>query len=153
MKIVIVLSECGSLKDIIPELISAFDRDEVVVVERRTVSGQKENIIEKIKIENPGLLIVENLEGFDMRTLTDAVAYNLIHCRQIHILNDEKVWHSFESVLGGQMSLNMFFMCKGKKEFGRLIESYPQIPYIEAYEDNENRVERILKLSNYICKL
>lgn len=60
------------------------DGHEVFFIFRK--SGDEHNIMSEIRSYEPDILITEDLEGFEMCTLTDAVSYNLIHCRQFHVI-------------------------------------------------------------------
>ena len=52
------------------------------------------------------LLVTYNLAGFELCTLTDGLAYNLVDCRQLHII--EKSGIPGEKYLNKEKSINMF---------------------------------------------
>lgn len=85
-----------------------------------------------IRNEKPDLLISYDLAGFELTTLTDGLSYNLIDCRQIHIVSDDKL--SNENRLNEVMSINMFFFTKKRGSMAYLKEHYPGIPFIETIE-------------------
>ena len=153
MKIVVILSDNGILEKNKDELQHRFKDADIVWMKRRMISGHKENIVANIKNENPDLCVVENLEGFDMRTLTDAVAYNLIHCRQIHLLYNSAEWEKKCEALEGQLSLNMFFLCKEEDTAKRLGETYKQIPFIKSMTDSNDIIEEVASLAEYACSI
>ncbi len=80
------------------------------------------------KIE-PDLLLTWNLAGFEQSTLTGGLAYNLLDCKQIHLLTRENLRD--ENCLSRQLSIAMFFYCAGAEYFRRLQAEYPDIPYLK----------------------
>lgn len=75
------------------------------------------------------LFVTFNLQGFEQSTLTDGIAYNLLNCRQIHILLDTQV--SNEQFLSKQLSIAMFFYCVDTAYCEYLGKQYPDIPYLK----------------------
>ena len=134
MKIVIVSSEK-------PENISGFGRfirrleqeDGVETACLFYVPRQQGDLIGEIKAMQPRLLITVNLPGFDRCTLTDGISYNLLDCRQLHLLLHENL--SNEEYLKKQLSIAMFFYCAGNAYYERLKEQYPNLPYLEKLPD------------------
>lgn len=55
---------------------------------------------------NPDLLVSYNLAGFELGTLADSLLYNLIDCRQFHIIKKNKLPN--EKYLNILRSLNLF---------------------------------------------
>ena len=90
--------------------------------------GDVRNIMKEIREYAPDLMITEDLEGFEMCTLTDAVSYNLIHCRQLHLLLSEDLTN--ERYLAKQLSLLMTFVCPDTDRAAALKDKYPDIPEI-----------------------
>lgn len=81
----------------------------------------------------PDLLITEDLIRFEECTLTDAIAYNLLHCRQIHLMTGNSFGESEqEKYLAKQLSLVMYFFCKSENDKDKYMEKYPDIPYLEV---------------------
>lgn len=95
--------------------------------------GDARNIMKEIREFAPDLMITEDLEGFEMCTLTDAVSYNLIHCRQLHLLLSEEL--SNERYLAKQLSLLMTFVCHDPARVAALTDKYPDIPEITTVEN------------------
>ncbi len=95
--------------------------------------GDTRNIMKEIREFEPELMITEDLEGFEMCTLTDAVSYNLIHCRQLHLLSSDPL--SNERYLSKQLSLLMTFVCPNPDRAALLMDKYPDIPEITTLEN------------------
>ena len=89
-------------------------------------AGDLRNIMADIRSYEPDLLITEDLEGFEMCTLTDAVSYNLVHCRQYHFIFSDHPAN--EKYLGKQLSLLMTFFCKDETTRNQWLDDYPDIP-------------------------
>ncbi|MBQ9333001.1 MAG: hypothetical protein IJS12_01550 [Lachnospiraceae bacterium] len=94
--------------------------------------GDVRNIMKEIREYAPDLMITEDLEGFEMCTLTDAVSYNLIHCRQLHLLLSGDLTN--ERYLARQLSLLMTFVCPDTDRATALKDKYPDIPEITTME-------------------
>ncbi|MBO4899296.1 MAG: hypothetical protein J5509_03335 [Lachnospiraceae bacterium] len=90
--------------------------------------GDTRNIMVDIRSYEPDLLITEDLEGFEMCTLTDAVSYNLIHCRQYHYIYSEHPAN--EKYLAKQLSLVMTFICPDEEMASRFRTRYPDLPEV-----------------------
>lgn len=90
--------------------------------------GDNRNIMADIRKCEPDLFITEDLEGFEMCTLTDAVSYNLLHCRQFHFIFSGEITN--ETYLGKQLSLLMTFVCSSEDRKKGYLEKYPDIPEI-----------------------
>jgi len=85
-----------------------------------------------IKKSEADLFINFNLAGFGQSTLTDGVAYNLLDCKQIHILLKDKLPE--ERYLAKQLSISMFFYCTDFKYYKYLKDKYSDIPYLKAID-------------------
>lgn len=101
-------------------------------------------------IQNAGadLLVTVNLAGFDTNTFTDSVSYNLLSCKQIHILWDKHL--SNEKVLRHPLSIAMFFVCVGMDYQEYLLEKYPDIPWLKGVEDEDAVYEIIREIIGLI---
>lgn len=98
-----------------------------------------------IKRKAPDLLITLDLAGFDRTTFTDGVAYNLLDCKQLHLLLREGLEQ--ETLLKKPLSIAMFFACAGETYAGYLRRNYPDIPWLEVLtegEGAEGMVKRVL---------
>lgn len=80
-------------------------------------------------LKGTDLLITFNLTGFEQSTLAGGISYNLLNCKQIHFLLDRNLPN--ESYLSKQLSLSMFFFCFGNDYYQYLLDTYPDIPYLE----------------------
>lgn len=124
MKIVFVAPEGGIIERNREEIQKLFSDAECRFVIRNSI--KPENVLAKIKEETPDLLVTENLEGFEMETLTDAVAYNLLHNRQLHMMWD--IPTGYAKYLEKQLSLWMYFYAKDEACVQMLQSRYPNLP-------------------------
>lgn len=88
--------------------------------------GQKVN---PRSLKEADLLITFDLTGFEQSTLAGGISYNLLNCKQIHFLLNRNL--SNESYLSKQLSLSMFFFCSDNDYYHYLMDTYPDIPYLE----------------------
>lgn len=93
--------------------------------------GQKD-IISKIKVLHPDLLVTIDLQGFEQGTLTDNISYNLLDCKQLHLLLHDQLPN--EHFLSRQLSIAMFFCCAGNSYFEYLKQCYPNLPYLKVLQ-------------------
>lgn len=105
--------------------------DEITFIFRD--KGSLKNVMADIRNASPDILITEDLEGFEMCTLTDAVSYNLIHCRQFHFLFSDHPEN--EKYLAKQLSLVMTFVCMDAANSDRISEMYPDLPEVTLMDD------------------
>lgn len=91
-------------------------------------AGDVHNIMAEIRSFEPDLLVTEDLEGFEICTLTDSVSYNLIHCRQKHYLFSEHPVN--EIYLSKQLGLVMTFVCSDEHMAERIRLMYPDLPEV-----------------------
>lgn len=88
------------------------------------------NDYEAIKI-----LITFDLDGFEKRTLLDMPYFNLLNCKQIHILQHPNA--DKEKYLTDPLSISMFFLCTDR-EYGEYLKSrYPYLPYLKIMQNIE----------------
>ena len=85
-----------------------------------------------IKAGAPDLLVTFNLEGFQNSTLTDCVSYNLLDCKQVHVILNDNLPN--ERFLQKQLSISMFFYCTVKRYYEQLKNAYHDIPYLKLLE-------------------
>lgn len=118
------------------------DKAEITCLQYIPVGGR--DIISEIKARRPDVLITVDLVGFEQRTLTDNISYNLLDCKQLHLLLHENPRN--ESYLAGQLSIAMFFYCAGDALYNRLAQRYPHLPYLKklpgGQEKPDNQTER-----------
>ena len=148
MVIVVVGEENGRLESRIDEIDAAFPDAEI----NTYFLSDEDNavhITSKIKELGPDLLITENLIRFEECTLTDAVAYNLIHCRQIHYLPENTADGRYienAEYLKKQLSLVMHFFCNKEDEKQYYINEYPDIPYVEVSNGIVDDIKSVLAI-------
>jgi len=76
--------------------------------EKTSVIGDRVYISERLKKKKIDLLVTYNLAGFELSTLTDGLAYNLLDCRQFHFIENDDCNNS--EFLRKQKSVNMFII-------------------------------------------
>lgn len=116
------------------------------------------DLIGKIKKMNPELLLTVDLAGFDRVTLTDNIAYNLLDCKQVHVICGKTLQN--EKALEKALSIAMFFACSSAEQCGQLKERYPHIPWMKCMEDwslaedlcTDKNVEEIVKMLECVIK-
>ena len=128
MNIVIVGGRTGIFCKNNKELTEALEGAGHKVTGIFRASGDEKNIMADIHAACPELLMTEDLEGFEMCTLTDAVSYNLVHCRQLHFLFSERLKN--EKYLSKQLSLVMTFVCSDTDRADDMLSRYPDIPEV-----------------------
>lgn len=92
-------------------------------------SAEKPAAREDIRKAEADLFVDFNLWGFEQGTLAGSIAYNLLDCKQIHILLDDTLPN--EKQLEKQLSIAMFFYCVDAQYCQYLSERYPEIPYLK----------------------
>lgn len=109
-----------------------------------------------LQMEADDLLVTFDLFGFERETLTGGVAYNLLNCKQIHILLNKK--NPREERLAMPLSISMFFFCTEYDYYKYLMDTYPEIPYLQVMDawNDENSapiLEEIITKVSSICRL
>jgi len=100
--------------------------------------GKRMDLIREVKALQPEILITTDLLGFEQCTLTDNVSYNLLDCKQLHLLFHENLPN--ERYLNRQLSIAMFFYCVGNSYYKRLSRQYPELPYLKVFKDWQSGV-------------
>lgn len=69
----------------------------------------RQTLVEQCRNNEPDIVVTYNLAGFEQETLTDGIAYNLVDCRQFHIINagNPEIEKKIENKV---KSINMFFV-------------------------------------------
>ncbi len=93
--------------------------------------GEPRDLIGEIRAFHPELLITIDLAGFEQCTLTDNISYNLLDCKQLHLLLHENLPN--EPYLSGQLSIAMFFYCAGDSYCDKLMAKYPHLPWLGRF--------------------
>ena len=79
-----------------------------------TSSLEKRNqLMAAISFYNPDLLVSYNLAGFELSTLADSLSYNLIDCRQFHIINKRNLPNEMYLSILRSLNLFLFYDYKG----------------------------------------
>ena len=116
-------------------------------------------LIATLKNLCPDIIITLDLLGFELCTLTDNISYNLLNCKQIHILLHKNLEN--EKYLLKPLSIAMFFYCFAEDYYECLINKYPELPYLKSIqrwqsEDWEDDLEKKSEILEYliqdICK-
>lgn len=91
------------------------------------------DVVGDIRKNGADLLITIDLAGFDRTTFTDGIAYNLLDCKQVHLLLHEQLEN--EGYLSKMLSIAMFFGCKNKEYAADLRAKYPDIPWLRVLDE------------------
>lgn len=94
------------------------------------------DLYRRIRKEEADLLLTFELVGFERTTLTNNVSYNLLPCKQIHIITKDNLPN--EKYLEKQLSISMFFYCTDSKYYQYLLKKYPDIPYLKETKGWKN---------------
>lgn len=130
MKIIIITQQptnelCG-----LEEFLSRLAQEGNTEVSRlQYTSGEQRDTFAEIKSLQPDLLITVNLPGFEQSTLTDNIAYNLLVCKQLHLLLHRNLPN--ELYLDRPLNIAMFFYCVGDDYYNYLLKRYPELPYLK----------------------
>ena len=76
------------------------------------------------------VLITFDLAGFQLKTLTNNIWYNLLPCRQIHIITTCK--NELMTYLNNPLSISMFFFCVTEGQKNTLSTGYENIPWLRV---------------------
>lgn len=139
MKILILQPAGENLASIIKQTKELLQKNcPKITVEVRD-SGKSKLTCEDIRKAEADLFVNFNLAGFEQSTLTDGLAYNLLDCKQIHILLEQKLPN--EKYLEKQLSISMFFYCLGREYYQYLSDRYPDIPWLReiSSQGGENK--------------
>ena len=82
------------------------------------------------------IIMTFDLYQFNQTTLTDNISYNLLPCKQIHIITKDNLPN--EKYLAKQLSISMFFYCTDSQYYRYLLEKYPDIPYLKEVKGWKN---------------
>ena len=107
-----LLEDMGSkLYDHISNLLSDEKYGEIIFAD--TSDASKRNRLEAfVSEQKPDLLVSYNLAGFEKCTLTDSLLYNLMDCRQFHIIKKSGLPN--EKYLDKLRSINLFLFDQTK---------------------------------------
>lgn len=86
--------------------------------------------ITEIKRKRPDFILCINMAGFESVTFTDNIAYNLLGCKQIHLLFGKNIKN--EKLLNNDLSIAMFFVTTDVEYMKSLREKYTTLPWITA---------------------
>lgn len=90
-----------------------------------------------IKAAGADLLVTLNLAGFDRVTLTDHIAYNLLDCKQVHIIQQREP--ETEDYLKKPLSIAMFLGIADAELYKHLQcinTGIPWMKYMEGWQEN-----------------
>lgn len=130
LKIILAHAFSGTRKKTVEllkvKLLQQYKAADIIIMEGKAAAR------EDIKKAEADLFVDFNLLGFDQGTLAGSIAYNLLDCKQVHILLDAAL--SNEKQLEKQLSIAMFFYCVGAQYYRYLSERYPELPYLKEAE-------------------
>ena len=153
MKVIIAQTLTGKDKKLVcllkEKLENSFKEAEVEIWE----NGKQGMALADVKKAEPDLFINFNLSGFEQGTLMGGVAYNLLNCKQIHILLEDSLPN--EHFLEKQLSIAMFFYCVSPACFRYLSANYPEIPYLNIIKgwDDKNTEDAADKNAGLLCNI
>lgn len=78
------------------------------------------------------LLITFNLAGFQLKTLANNIWYNLLPCRQMHIITSCD--NELLSYLDMPLSISMFFFCTSEEQKRTLSTHFNNIPWLKVLD-------------------
>lgn len=76
------------------------------------------------------LLITFDLAGFQLKTLTNNIWYNLLPCKQMHIITTCK--NELMDYLNSPLSISMFFFCVTEEQKNTLNTKFENIPWLRV---------------------
>lgn len=135
-------------------------KDVAIKVKEKLESQYRDIVVELmevlpvgLKLEAEDLLVTFDLSGFERQTLTGSISYNLLNCRQIHILLNDKL--PCEKRLAMPLSISMFFFCKGHDYYKYLSDAYPDIPYLQVIDDwsDENSAAILMQIVEHVGRM
>lgn len=153
MKVVIAQTLTGKDRELINLLkkkLQALCEDAVVEIWE---NAKQEVALADVKKAELDLFINFNLAGFGQETLMGGIAYNLLNCKQIHILLEDKLPN--EHFLEKQLSIAMFFYCVGPAYCKYLSAGYPEIPYLKEIKGwaDMNTKDGMDKNADILCNI
>lgn len=133
VSVVAVLKQGSDNKDVVSQFLKLINQGEGMETASIFLSGTgQKDIISEIKALHPDFLVTTDLQGFEQCTLTDTISYNLLDCKQFHLLLHDRLPN--ECFLGRQLSIAMFFYCVGNSYCEYLERRYPNLPYLKALQ-------------------
>lgn len=99
------------------------------------------------------ILIVFDLAGFEAETLTGGRSYNLSNAKQVHVLLADTFAN--EKYLADPLSIALFFYCADMACYERLMECYPEIPFLKLLgeETTISLVSRVFSAVDEVCEI
>lgn len=106
-----------------------------------------------VKREAVDLMVTFDLYGFERSTLAGGLSYNLLPCKQIHIITEKNLPN--EKYLENPLSIAMFFYCTEESLYHYLLGKYPDLPYLETLKGwkNENGTDCVRQNAEALCKV
>ncbi|MBD5545503.1 MAG: hypothetical protein HDR01_14985 [Lachnospiraceae bacterium] len=133
-KLVIVLEEKNqhlydSLAGQIKEAAKELDMETVYFLQQDNEKSQTHGKLSEIDAD---YLVSFDMAGFEISTLTEGSAYNLLYAKQIHILfqNDWK----YQRFLQQDLAMNLFLFVGDEYLFKKYKQEYPHILNLEAMQ-------------------
>ena len=97
------------------------------------------------------LLVTFNLSGFEQQTLAGGISYNLLNCKQIHILLDQNL--PCEEKLALPLSISMFFFCQGQDYYEYLQSTYPEMPFLRKMDEWDKEGNALADIITDVARL
>ena len=154
----IVQTSSGKLEKIVTLLKEKLHKENLQTLHGDVVveiwdNTRTEITLADVKKSEADLFVNFNLSGFEKGTLTGGISYNLLNCKQIHILLDDKLPN--ERYLSKQLSIAMFFYCVGSEYYQSLADRYPDIPYLKEINgwNSDNTDTGIAQNAGILCDI
>lgn len=116
-------------KDLQQSLSGSYDIKSVEIVQRRNFPH------ELLRTECFDLIITFDLVGFEQTTLMDGILYNLVSSKFLNFIFRKNLEN--EKYLSRQLSISMFFYCRGA-DYGKYLQGeYPEMPYLKVIPEDK----------------
>lgn len=104
-------------------------------IQRLEIAHQRDFPHELLGTEHFDLIITFDLVGFEQTTLMDGILYNLVSSKFLNFMLRKNLAN--EKFLSRQLSISMFFYCRGEDYGKYLRDNYPEILYLKVVPEDE----------------
>jgi len=132
LKIGLILPPDKMYRELAKKLADSLSEKSCAVETSTIDAGDKAAVLTINKHKECDLLIVLDMAGFEAETLTGGRSYNLLNCKQVHLLLWD--WREREHYMTKPLSMAMFFYVAGRENYDRLKSEYEQLPYLKLLE-------------------
>ena len=139
MKILFEISGLNEIGKIVHKVRENIERNNDIICCEIWDDSRKKLSSEDIREINPDLFVNFDLAGFEQNTLMGNVSFNLLECKQIHILTNRELPN--EKYLEKQLSISMFFYCTHLVQYRYLLKKYSDMPYLKQMDGWRDRYD------------